>query len=81
MAEIKIRAERRAGELLQEIPREPGKRTDQPTATPAAGSEYRKALEQAGIKERTARSYQTIAKIPEPVFEAHVAETKAARQG
>jgi uncharacterized protein YceH (UPF0502 family) len=27
-AEIKIRAERRAGELLQEMDREPGKRTD-----------------------------------------------------
>ncbi len=78
MAEIKLRAERRAGEILQELPREQGARTDLTSPhVEAKSSEYKTTLINAEIPKATAERWQTIAKIPEPVFEAHVAEITA----
>lgn len=86
-AEIKLRAERRAGELLREVERAPragaGRPqqigvqpesqfvTEAPVATP-----YQRALTAASIKPSTARRWQNEASVPETVFEAHVADAK-----
>lgn len=67
--EVRLRAERRTGELLSELQKAPGKRTDKPQATVATGSAYRAAIEAAGIPERTATRYQQLANVPAPVFE------------
>ena len=62
-AEIKIRAERRAGELLAE--------------NPAVGSGKGSSLEPLGIAKTDSHRWQTIAVLPAPEFEAQIAETKA----
>ena len=68
--DIRVRAERRAGELLGAMQRKPGERTDKPPASVAGGSEYRSAIEATGIKERTAQRWQELAKVPKEQFEA-----------
>jgi len=103
--EIRLRAERRAGELMRSLRREPGKRTDiEPAATAAGGSanentttgldenfsgvdvprsEYRQALDSAGIPERTAQRWQGLASVPAEQFERHLSdrETKPTTNG
>ncbi len=65
-AEVKLRAERKAGELLQQLERAPGARTDmQPADSLSAGSEYRQALDDSEVNERTARRWQTVAQVPD----------------
>lgn len=71
VAEIKIRAERRAGELLAEMPKLHGARpadTDLRDVSP---------LEDIGISYQQSSRWQQIASVPQPIFERHVAETKA----
>lgn len=65
--EIRIRAERRAGELMLELRR--NKSSGVP-ATVAGTSEYAQALESAGVKERTAQRWQNLAAVPKEQFEA-----------
>ena len=73
-AEVKLRAERKAGELLQQLERQPGARTDvQPPDKLSGGSEYRQTLQETRVEERTARRWQTVATVPDEVFEEHVA--------
>lgn len=75
-AEVKLRAERKAGELLQQLERAPGARTDvQPADSLSAGSEYRQTLRDTGVEERTAQRWQTVATVPDEVFEELIAET------
>jgi hypothetical protein len=74
-AEIKLRAERRAGELLKEAPRAekgrpPEKRNDPLHFAPPT-------LEDLGIGRMQSSRYQAIASVPEPVFEEHIEEAKA----
>lgn len=76
-AEIKLRAERKAGELLAGVERIPGLRTDLTSRHDDAKS-YRQTLDNADVKEATARRWQAEASVPEGVFERHVAEVKAA---
>lgn len=75
IAEIKLRAERRAGELLKEIERSQGGRpagnTDQP------GPSFRSEIDDAGIAATTAKRWQAIAGVPESVFEQHIETVKA----
>ena len=73
-AEIKIRAERRAGELLAAVERaKPGPRDKrQRDAQPG----FRDTIESAGISEPSARRWQKIASIPEPRFEQVIATVK-----
>ena len=53
----------KAGELLEELERAPGKRTDkEPPATVAGGSPYVQALEEAAVGERTARYWREAAR-------------------
>ena len=73
-AEIKIRAERRAGELLKESGRKKGE-TDKKimfhdgTLSPT--------LKKLGIERKQSMRWQIIADIPERIFEQHVQETMA----
>lgn len=68
-AEVRIRAENRAGELLAELKRTPPQDARSP-ATVAGDSEYRQALEQTGTSERTAQRWQQLAAVPKDEFEA-----------
>lgn len=66
-SEIKVRAERRAGELLSKIDRKNGDK----------GAEgIRSTLEQIEVPVVTAHRWQKIAAIPEEKFEKAIAETK-----
>lgn len=74
-AEIKIRAERRAGEILKETPKHPGAATlcHDVTALP-------KRLDDIGITRKQSSRFQAIARIPEPTFEEHIAKTKSLKR-
>lgn len=76
-AEIKIRAERRLGELLEETPKQHGARdgTESSRSTPLPPS-----LKELGVSKDESSQCQQIAALPEPVFEKHLAETKADKQ-
>lgn len=73
-AEIKLRAERKAGEMLAQLEKKPGARMDKPPDRLSGGSEYRTVLEEQDILEKTAERWQSVACIEEPVFEKHIAE-------
>jgi len=73
--EIKLRAERKAGEMLKEtIPHEGGRPRENCTS-PSTVFEI-PTLKEMGIDRNKSRILQTIASIPEEVFEKHIAETK-----
>ena len=81
-ADIRLRAERRAGELLKELARatpQGGDRGNQhtggkPAAVADMPSPYREALEKSQIPERTAERYQQLANIPAEDFEQALAD-------
>ena len=75
--EIRLRAERKAGDLLATMqraskPNPAGKNGHEVTSNRATQprSEYASALERTGISKQTAHRYQQLARVPEPVFEA-----------
>lgn len=79
-AEIKLRAERRAGELLAEIPRvDPNQARWYPdhAQEPDSKQTYTEIIRENGIHPQKAINWQKIAAVPDPDFEAHIAETKA----
>lgn len=79
IAEIKLRAERRAGELSKDLPVAPGKRTDITSGHDVARLETKAdALKEAGISPKQAARFEAVASLPEEVFEAHIGETVAA---
>lgn len=79
-AEIKLRAERKAGEMLGRLERGQGGRTDlQLHSSLERSSEYRTVLTESDIAPTTAHRWQTVAAIPDEVFEQHIAETVAER--
>lgn len=65
-AEIKIRAERRAGELLAEMDLKPGR--------PAANA---LTLSSLGVDDNQSTRWQQMASVPEEHFEAHLEQVKA----
>lgn len=77
--EIRLRAERKAGELFREMERTPpaekGIRGGNTAAgnvlpaTAAGSSEYRTALDASGVTERTAQRWQELASVPVEQFE------------
>ena len=79
-ADIRLRAERRAGELLKELARATPQTanvsgTENPPAAVAGGSTpYRDALHRTQIPERTAERYQQLANIPADDFEKALAD-------
>jgi hypothetical protein len=86
-AEVKLQAERKAGEMLAQLEKTDVLKTGGPGRPPQNGgniaavlppSEYREALDETQTDDRLARRWQTIAELPEEVFEQHLAEQKAA---
>lgn len=73
-AEIKIRAERRAGELLKETEKNTGTRLGGNVVLPP---DDRPTLEDMGVTKMQSSRWQTMAEVPEEQFEQFVAETKA----
>jgi hypothetical protein len=62
-AEVKLRAERKAGELLRELERGQGKRTDmQLHSSLEQSSPYRQVLTENSIAPTTAHRWQTVAR-------------------
>ncbi|MCI0660700.1 MAG: hypothetical protein L0220_06475 [Acidobacteria bacterium] len=74
-AEIKLRAERRAGEILREMEKRDG--GDAMKAPSHDAREFPPSLSDLGINYSQSSRWQAIAAIPEEVFEAHLAETVA----
>jgi hypothetical protein len=77
--EIKVRAERRCGELLLDLEKRPGNRTDLTSSHDVTRSEYNVALDQIGgaNPRQTACRWQKLATIPDEQFEKSVAVAKA----
>ena len=74
-AEIKIRAERRAGEILAETTVKGGARHKFQD-----GTCERKSTLPEGITKKQSSRWQAVARVPEPAFEAHIESAKADRQ-
>ena len=73
-AEVKLRAERKAGELLQQLERSNGGRpAENPSQPVTQPSEYSAVLQESDINRMTAHRWQTVATVPDEVFEEHVA--------
>ncbi len=81
-ADIRLRAERRTGELLRELARAqaPNPRgTNQHSEVMSKGatqpkSDYAATLDRTGISRQTASSYQALAEVPTSVFERHLSD-------
>jgi hypothetical protein len=75
-AEIKLWAERRAGEVLATMPK---RRAGRPRVNPSGDPrDLPPTLAEQGISYDESSDWQAIAKVPEPEFVAHVEEAKAA---
>jgi hypothetical protein len=78
IAEIKLRAERRAGELSKELPTAPGTRTDITSRHDVARLQTKEEiLKEADITPKQAERFEAVASIPTAVFEAEILEVKA----
>ena len=77
-AEIKIRAERRAGEILKEREKNPG--TRMLGSDIVSPPEEIETLSDIGISRKQSSRFQAIARIPEPTFEEHIAKTKSLKR-
>lgn len=80
-AEVKARAERKAGEFLAQLER--GKE-NQYTKVPFnnvlnSTSEYKEVLDNNGISYMAAHRWQQVAEMPEPIFERHLEEMRGER--
>lgn len=73
--EIKVRAERRCGELTAKMERKQGARTDKDTSSHDATKS--KALADAGLTRHEAARYEALAAMPEEHFETAVETAKA----
>ncbi len=77
-AEIKIRAERRAGQILSETERSEGGRPSQNLSHDATG--FAATLPELGINRNQSSRWQTIASLSLDAFEQHIEATKAAEK-
>jgi hypothetical protein len=59
-AEIALRAQRKAGEILKRLDKSKGGYAEDAAASVAGASEYAKTLEETGTAERTARYWQQL---------------------
>ncbi|PIR05506.1 hypothetical protein COV56_02710 [Candidatus Kuenenbacteria bacterium CG11_big_fil_rev_8_21_14_0_20_37_9] len=73
-ADIKLRAERRIGELSRELPIKQGNRSD----LTSSHDGKKLSLKQLGIQHH--ERYEAIASLPEKEFEKHIQEVKASNQ-
>lgn len=78
-AEIKLRAERKAGELLQQLERDKGGRPAENSSQTVTSSEYAAVLQENDINRMTAHRWQAVATVPDDAFEQHIAEVKQER--
>ena len=78
-AEIKLRAERRAGELLAAMAKHPAGRPSE-NRSHAATDFLPPRLEDLGISKGQSSRWQAIALVPDPVFEAHIVQTRSRGQ-
>ena len=69
--ELSMRSCRRAGQILADVPRNPGTRTD---TSCHDVTRYQKILDDSGVGERSAARWQQIARIPEGKFERYFIE-------
>jgi hypothetical protein len=76
--EIRLRAERRTGELTETLERSQGARTDLATSEQPAPKSYEQQLADAGITKRQARRWQQLAAVAKAEFEAAFAWTARA---
>jgi hypothetical protein len=72
--EIKVRAERKCGELLSAIERAPGNRTDRTSYEPV--TKYQQALEDNKLNHMAANRFQQLASMSDEHFETAVATAK-----
>lgn len=83
-AEIKLRAERKAGDLLQQLERGGGgdRKSEEIKNSGVENliSEYREVLEEQEIPSTTAHRWQSLAKLPERSFESYIAEKQEAQE-
>jgi hypothetical protein len=79
-AEIKIRAERKAGEILAETEKNPGGQAEHKSYQSHDGTTRNPKLSELGITKNDSSRWQSIAFIPEEQFERYVEETKKAKQ-
>ena len=75
-AEIKLRAERRGGEMLAVMPKSEGGDPSVAAASVAGASPYRQALVDNDLAERSAERWQAVASVPEARFEEYVKAPK-----
>ncbi len=74
--EIRIRAERRCGELLAETERTQGKRSDLVTSSQAEAKSFKDQRNEYGISRAQAERWQNLAEVPEEEFEATFARSE-----
>lgn len=74
--EIRLRAERKAGELSSQLERAQGRRTDIETSSNAETKSYEQQLADAGISRQQAHRWQQLAQVPDDQFEAALAAPK-----
>lgn len=85
-AEIKLRAERRAGELLRETEKAKGSRGQLSGRNSSGGSTVlppeskAPTLKEIGITKTQSSRWQQAASLPEETFEQHIAEKKAKKE-
>jgi len=79
-AEIKLLAERKAGELLGKLERKQGARVDLTSGDVAEGSQYAKVLTETNTSPRDASRWQTISTISPEKFEKYIEENKASKE-
>jgi hypothetical protein len=77
-AEAHLRTQRRAGELLSELPKHQGGRP--PKASRQTGGDQPLTLRELGINIHESHRWQRIASIPDEAFEQHIAESRSRRR-
>ena len=78
-AEVKARAERKAGEFLNRLDGAQGKRTDLTSIQGEEKLAKKEILAENGINQSAAFRWQQVAEMPEDVFEAHIEEMRGER--
>lgn len=78
-AEVKVRAERKAGEMLGKLEREHGGNRKSSYQSDNLINEFRNVIEEQNIPQATAYRWQQLAEIPELEFEKHIEESRGER--
>lgn len=78
-AEVKVRAERKAGGFLEKLEKDKGGRPITVDTVSTVNSEYKSVLTENGIDYRTANFWQELNKMPDDEFEELIAEMRGER--